>query len=77
MTTDPKRPEADADELVALLDSLVASGTQHINLEIGAETRVQTVNSSACDPRKGPCAAPNYEQEDAEPLREASGADDF
>ncbi|MBR6718933.1 MAG: hypothetical protein IKI77_11410 [Oscillospiraceae bacterium] len=50
--------DPDPDELAALLDSLVSAGTQHINLEIGAETRVQTVNSTECS-KPGACAIPN------------------
>ncbi len=61
----PQIPEdMDADELVALLDSLVTSGSQHINLDIGDITKVQTVNSTECNPKLGPCAIPNMELED-------------
>lgn len=61
----PPNPEdMDADELVALLDSLVSSGSQHINLDIGEVTKVQTVNSTECNPKLGPCALPNVELED-------------
>lgn len=61
----PQIPEdRDADELVALLDSLVSSGSQHINLDIGEVTKVQTVNSTECNPKLGPCALPNVELED-------------
>ena len=63
--SDPKKPgEMDPDELAALIDRLVAQGTQHINLAIGAETRVQTVNSTACSP-PGACAVPNFDAEDS------------
>ena len=55
--------DPDPDELAALLDSLVAGGTQHINLEIGEQTRVQTVNSTECS-RPGACALPNMPYED-------------
>ena len=51
-------PETEADELAALIDSLVASGTQHIDLEIGTETRIRTVNSTECS-KPGACAIPN------------------
>ena len=57
------RHDPDPDELAALIDSLVAGGTQHINLEIGARTRVQTVNSTECS-RPGACAIPNMPYED-------------
>ena len=53
----PNNPAPDADELAALLDSLMASGTQHINLEIGEQTRVQTVSSTECS-KPGACAQP-------------------
>ena len=65
---DEKNPQIpddmDADDLVALLDSLVTSGSQHINLNIGDTTKVQTVNSTECNPQLGPCALPNVEFED-------------
>lgn len=51
-------PETSADELAALIDALVASGTQHIDLEIGTETRIRTVNSTDCS-KPGACAIPN------------------
>jgi len=53
-----------ADELVALLDALAASGSQHINLDIGEQTRVQTVNSTECNPKLGACAVQNFDDED-------------
>ena len=53
----------DPDELAALLDSLVSAGTQHINLEIGEQTRVQTVNSTECS-KPGACSIPNMPYED-------------
>ena len=53
-----QNPEPDADALAALIDSLMEQGTQHINLTVGAETRVQTVGSTECSP-KGACAVPN------------------
>ena len=55
--------DPDPDELAALLDSLVAGGTQHINLKIGEQTRVQTVNSTECS-SPGACAVPNMPYED-------------
>ena len=55
--------DPEPDELAALIDSLIENGTQHINLEIGAETRVQTVNSMECS-RPGSCAIPNMPYED-------------
>ncbi len=53
-----------ADDLVALLDALAASGSQHINLDIGDETKVQTVNSTECNPKLGACAVQNFDDED-------------
>ncbi|MBD5143642.1 MAG: hypothetical protein K2K06_10425 [Oscillospiraceae bacterium] len=53
-----------ADEIVALLDSLVNSGSQHINLNIGEETKIQTVNSTDCSSKLGACAIPNFEEDD-------------
>ena len=60
MTSNPNIPQdMDADALVELLDQLCASGSQHINLNIGQETKVQTVSSTECNPQAGPCAVPN------------------
>ncbi|HAG14148.1 MAG TPA: hypothetical protein DCG49_09840 [Ruminococcus sp.] len=59
-------PKPDPDELVALLDQLIASGSQHINLQLGEETRVQTVNSTDCSGKPGACAVPNFNLIDAE-----------
>lgn len=56
-------PETDSDELAALIDTLIASGTQHIDLEIGVETRVRTVNSTDCS-KPGACCVPNPLAED-------------
>ena len=53
-----------ADELVALLDALAVSGSQHINLDIGEQTKVQTVNSTECNPKLGACAVINFDEED-------------
>ena len=60
-TTDPLKPADDqqADELVQMLDRLMQSGTQHINLTVGDETRIRTVNSTDCSGRPGACAQPN------------------
>ena len=58
--------DMDADALVALLDQLCASGSQHINLDIGQQTKVQTVNSTECNPQLGPCAVPNLGEEPEE-----------
>ena len=38
--------DMDPDELVALLDHLCETGSQHINLDIGEQTKVQTVSST-------------------------------
>ena len=51
----PENP--DPDELAALIDGLMESGVQHIDLKTGNETRVRTVNSTAlCE--NGACAVP-------------------
>lgn len=54
----------DPDELAAMIDELMSAGSQHINLEIGEETRVQTVNSTDCSGKPGACAVPNFEEID-------------
>ena len=56
--------EQQADELVQLLDALTASGSQHINLDVGEETKVRTVNSTECSGKLGACAIPNFDEED-------------
>ena len=65
MRTDATAPvtDHDPDELAALIDGLMASGTQHINLDARAATRVTTVNSTDCG-RTGACAVPNFDSED-------------
>ncbi|MEE5992029.1 MAG: hypothetical protein V3G42_02170 [Oscillospiraceae bacterium] len=75
----PQIPDnMDADDLVALLDSLVTSGSQHINLNIGDTTKVQTVNSTECNPQLGPCAMPNVEfEDDTNGEEKVDGDEDF
>lgn len=66
-TTTPEDAELlnqQADDLVALLDALTASGSQHINLNIGEQTKIQTVSSTECNPALGPCAVQNFDDED-------------
>ena len=63
----PEHTETTVDELIAMIDRLIESGTQHINLEVGENTRIQTVNSTECSP-KGACAVPNSEYPDEEEL---------
>lgn len=58
--------EQQAEELAALLDRLFSAGSQHVNLEIGEETRIQTVNSTDCSGRPGACAIPNAEYDEEE-----------
>ena len=74
----PSKPDPDADALVAMLDQLVASGTQHINLEVGDETRIQTINSTECG-KIGACAVPNFDLNDDDELEaeEESDNEDF
>ena len=64
ITPDDSDLNQQADELVALLDALAESGSQHINLDIGEQTKVQTVNSTECSPKLGACAVPNFDEED-------------
>ena len=66
--------DAEAQALAEMLDRQMASGTQHINLEVGAETRVRTVNSTECSP-KGACAVPNFELNDEDPDAETPSDD--
>ena len=47
-----------------MLDRLMSEGTQHVNLTVGEQTRVQTVNSTACNPAVGACAQPNADLDD-------------
>lgn len=70
--TDNKQniPEEDIDALVALLDGLCESGSEHINLETAPDgldgTKVQTVGSTDCCGKPGPCAVPNEGEEPEE-----------
>lgn len=59
-----KELERQAQELAEMLDSLIASGTQHIELGIGEETVVKTMNSTDCSGKPGACAIPNFEDEE-------------
>ena len=70
----PIEPQPDADELAAMLDEVMAQGTQHVNLTVGAQTRIQTVNSTECGP-KGACAVPNFELNDEDPDAETPSDD--
>ena len=70
----PNEPQPDADALAAMLDELMAQGTQHINLNVGDQTRIQTVNSTECSP-KGACAVPNFELNDEDPDAETPSDD--
>lgn len=67
MASDKDKPgnisEQDADELAALIDELMASGTQHVNLDVGETAKVQTINSTECG-KKGACSVPNFDSED-------------
>ncbi len=64
---EPKDLDAQAEELVDMLDALVAGGSEHINLQVGEETHVQTVNSTDCS-GTGACAVPTFfdDEEDEE-----------
>ncbi len=65
-------------DLLAMIDRLMAEGSQHINVTVGDETQVQTVNSTDCG-RAGACAVPNFEfDDDAEAESgDDSGSDDL
>ena len=52
-----------AEELAELLDSLMAGGTQHVNLTAGEQMRVQTVSSTECS-KPGACAIPTLGSDD-------------
>ena len=56
--------DAQAEELVQLLDQLTANGTQHINLTAGEQMRVQTVNSTDCG-KLGACSIPTLGEDNA------------
>lgn len=62
----PEISDQQADELVALLDALAVSGSQHINLHVGEETKIQTINSTDCSGTPGACAIPTAEAIDRE-----------
>ena len=53
----PNEPVQDPEELAAMLDALMASGTEHIRLAVGEETRVRTFRSTDCC-KNGACAIP-------------------
>jgi hypothetical protein len=67
MSSDKPAPaavtEQDADELAALIDELMSSGTQHVNLDVGETSRVRTLNSTDCG-KTGACAVPNLDSID-------------
>lgn len=56
--------DAQAEELAALLDALVEGGSGHINLEVGEQTKVRTINSTDCSGKLGACAVPTFMDED-------------
>ena len=60
----PAAAAPDPDELAAMIDELMSAGSQHVNLQIGDETRVQTVNSTDCSGKPGACAVPNFDHID-------------
>jgi len=57
--------DLDPDELADLIDSLMAGGSQHVNIETGDKTTVRTVNSTDCG-KKGACAIPTFDFDDAQ-----------
>lgn len=56
--------DAQAEELAALLDALVESGSGHINLAVGEQTKIRTINSTDCSGKPGACAVPTFFEED-------------
>lgn len=56
--------DAQAEELAALLDALVESGSGHINLAVGEQTKIQTINSTDCSGKLGACAVPTFLDEE-------------
>ena len=68
--------ETTVEELIAMIDDLIAAGTQHINLEVGDEMRVQTVNSTECS-KPGACSVPNFDFNDEAASEEKSDTEDF
>ena len=76
--TDFRPQESDADELAALLDQLMESGTQHIRLTAGDRTVIRTVSSTDCSGVTGPCSVPNLGEDPAdEPLEPDDEKEDF
>ncbi|MDE6729811.1 MAG: hypothetical protein K2J71_03440 [Oscillospiraceae bacterium] len=57
----PEISDQQADEIAVLLDTLMTSGSQHINLHIGEETKIRTINSTDCSGTPGACAIPTPE----------------
>ncbi len=55
----------DAEKLAELIDSLMEGGSQHVDIGIGEETKVRTMNSTDCG-KKGACAIPTFDFGDAE-----------
>ncbi len=56
--------DAQAEELAALLDALVESGSGHINLAVGEQTKIRTINSTDCSGKPGACAVPTFLDEE-------------
>lgn len=69
--------DAQAEELANLLDALVSSGSAHINLEVGEQTKVQTINSTDCNGKLGACAVPTFMDEDDEETDESNEEEDW
>lgn len=65
-------PDSEADELAALIDKLMEGGSQHINLETGAESGVHTFNSTECG-KAGACQIPTFDFSDAEEKGDSNG----
>lgn len=68
--------DAQAEELAAMLDALFSGGSGHVNLRVGEETTVQTVNSTEFSCVNGACAVPTFFDDDEDDLTEDSKESD-
>lgn len=56
---DQKRDAQDIDEMVEIIERLMAQGSMHVSVHTGEHTRVQTQSTRACE--GGACAQPTEE----------------
>ena len=76
MPNEPDDLEAQAEELADMIDALVAGGSDHINLQVGEKTHVQTVNSTDCS-GTGACAVPTFfDDEDGDTMQKQYESDE-